>query len=256
MSYKYNPRKTRNIYKPGQTKTFKISRSKVESFISCPRCFYIDTVEGIKRPSGFPFNLNIAVDTLLKKEFDFYRNTQTVPPLLSENGLNYIPFLHREIDKWRANFTGVKYFDKEKNLLFYGALDDVWTSVQSLQSGKPELVAVDYKATSKNEPVNIDSEWQDGYKRQIEFYQWLLRKNGFRVSDTGYFVYCNGIKDRPFFNKKLEFDISLIPYKGNGLWIEQTIQDLFECMHLDHAPNASPDCEYCAWHKELTVSGL
>ena len=32
-------------------------------------------------------------------------------------------------------------------------------------------------------------------KRQMEIYQWLLRKNGFKVSDTGYFVYANGITD-------------------------------------------------------------
>ena len=31
----------------------------------------------------------------------------------------------------------------------------------------------------------LDKEWQNGYKRQMEFYQWLLRKNGFKVSNIG-----------------------------------------------------------------------
>jgi len=44
--------------------------------------------------------------------------------------------------------------------------------------------------------VTLDAEWQDGYKRQMEIYQWLLRQNGLKVSDTGYFVYCNGKTDR------------------------------------------------------------
>ena len=48
----------------------KISRSKIDLFLECPRCFYLDVVKKIKRPPGFPFNLNNAVDMLLKKEFN------------------------------------------------------------------------------------------------------------------------------------------------------------------------------------------
>ena len=57
-----------------------------------------------------------------------------------------------------------------------------------------ELHIVDYKATSKDDEVNLDAEWQDGYKRQMEIYRWLFINNGFKVSDTGYFVYANGKK--------------------------------------------------------------
>ena len=45
-----------------------------------------------------------------------------------------------------------------------------------------ELIVVDYKATSKDGEVTLDAPRQDGYKRQMEFYQWLLRCNGFTVS--------------------------------------------------------------------------
>ena len=84
-------------------------------------------------------------------------------------------------------------------------MDDLWKNAQG------ELIVVDYKSTSKDGEVNIDAEWQGAYKRQMEFYQWLLRKNGFKVSDTGYFVYCNGRRDREAFDGKLEFDIKIIP---------------------------------------------
>jgi hypothetical protein len=30
-----------------------------------------------------------------------------------------------------------------------------------------------------------------GYQRQMEIYQSLFRKNGFKVSSTGYFVHCS-----------------------------------------------------------------
>ena len=55
---------------------FKFSRSKVELFMECPKCFYIDRVKGVSRPSGFTFSLNNAVDALFKKEFDDYRLLQ------------------------------------------------------------------------------------------------------------------------------------------------------------------------------------
>ena len=60
--------KSRNLFDP--EKQFKISRSGVEQFLNCPRCFYLDKKIGLKQPQGFPFNLNSAVDELLKNEFD------------------------------------------------------------------------------------------------------------------------------------------------------------------------------------------
>ena len=63
----------RRLYNPASTQPFALSRSKVELFMNCPRCFYLDRRLGIARPAGFPFNLNSAVDALLKTEFDRYR---------------------------------------------------------------------------------------------------------------------------------------------------------------------------------------
>ena len=57
-------------YIPDKDDFYKLSRSKVDFFLNCPRCFYIDRRLGINQPSGFPFNLNSAVDNLLKNEFD------------------------------------------------------------------------------------------------------------------------------------------------------------------------------------------
>jgi hypothetical protein len=58
------------LFDPGSDKPFPLSRSKVELYLNCPRCFYLDRRLGIGRPSGPPFNLNSAVDALLKREFD------------------------------------------------------------------------------------------------------------------------------------------------------------------------------------------
>src|SRR3989344_2970391 len=141
---------------------WKLSRSKIDLFTECSRCFYLDNKLGVARPKGFPFNLNSAVDTLLKKEFDIHRVGRTTHPLMKKYGIDAVPFQHKDIDKWRENFVGVQYSHKPTGFLITGAIDDVWVSSNG------ELMVVDYKSTSKDDEINLDAEWQDGYKRQME----------------------------------------------------------------------------------------
>ena len=143
---------------------------------------------------------------------------------------------------------GIKRFHKETNLILRGGLDDLWINTETNQ-----LIVVDYKATSKKGEVSIDADWQIGYKRQIEFYQWLLRGNSFDVSDVGYFVYCNGISEKDEFNNILEFKTKLIPYKGNDSWVEPTLYDLKETLMKDEVPDADSKCSYCSYVKKTLM---
>jgi len=120
-------------------------------------------------------------------------------------------------------------------------VDDVWVN----QNG--ELHIVDYKATSKSGEVGIDADWQISYKRQVEIYQWLFRKNGFKVSNTAYFVYCNGNTDKEAFDGKLEFDVKIIPYEGNDSWIEPTLMDIKRVLESEEIPDPDPNCDYCKY---------
>ena len=233
-------------YIPEKKDLYKLSRSKVDFFLNCPRCFYMDRRLGIVQPPGFPFNLNSAVDNLLKNEFDYYRNLQKPHPYIERLGLNAVPFQHEKLDKWRHNFSGVVYQHEALKLHLFGAVDDIWINLEN-----EELIVVDYKATSKNSEVNLDADWQIGYKRQMEFYQYLLRNNGFKVSDTGFFVYCNGIKQKDRFDEKLDFKISLLDYKGNGDWIEKTLENLVKLLNQREIPSYSVDCKHCDYQKKL-----
>ena len=73
MSQYYNSQRITGMYVPNSREPFKLSQSKIDLFLECPRCFYLDRRLGVGRPPGFPFALNAAVDTLLKQEFDIYR---------------------------------------------------------------------------------------------------------------------------------------------------------------------------------------
>ena len=242
MSSFYTPRRTRNIYSPGSKEPYKLSRSKIDLFLECPRCFYLDRRLGVGRPPGFPFTLNSAVDALLKKEFDMHRASGRTHPLIEASGVDAMPVRLDELDTWRQNFTGVQFLHKETNLLIFGAIDDLW------QNSHDEYIVVDYKATATNGKITeLTKAHHAGYKRQMEIYQWLLRRNGLNVSDTGYFVYCNGQKDREAFDGKLEFDVTLIDYTGNDDWVEQAIINAHACLNSDYVPGAAGDCDFCAY---------
>jgi len=246
-------------YQPGQTAPFKVSRSKIELFMQCPRCFWLDVRLKITRPSSPPFNINKTIDELFKKEFDIHRKAGTPHPIMTKNKLTgIVPFQHEDLDTWRYNFTGVTALHEPTNLHVFGAIDDVWVN----EAG--ELIVVDYKATSKDREVSIDSDWQISYKRQLEIYEWLLRQNGFKVSDTGYFVYTNARVDVDGFADTLEFKTKLIPYTGKDTWIEPTLVKMKAVMESDDMPPVGDHimggpCEFCTYAKartELTLKAL
>ena len=120
MISKYNPQRKRNLFSFLSNKPYKLSRSKIEDFKKCPRCFYLDRKCGTKQPPSFPYTLNNAVDALLKKEFDKYRKEGQRPPLLINHGIDAIPFLHPNLDEWRANLKGITYYHEQSNLIITG----------------------------------------------------------------------------------------------------------------------------------------
>jgi hypothetical protein len=85
----------------------------------------------------------------------------------------------------------------------------------------------------------------------MEIYQWLLRQNLDQVSDTGYFVYCNGRTDLDKFDGKLEFDLTLIPYQGDDSWVESTLSEIHKCLNSNTIPEASKDCDFCLYRDSV-----
>lgn len=231
-------------YDPASLAPFRLSRSKIENYIRCARCFYLDRRLGVSQPSSPPFNLNNAVDTLLKREFDHYRASGQPHPLMKQNGLDAVPFAHDKMEEWREALRGgVRTIHKPTNFEVTGAVDDLWINPAG------ELIVVDYKATSKPSEPTLEAEWQISYKRQMEIYQWLLRQNGFKVSSTGYFVYANGLTFADSFDQTLHFSLTLLPYTGSDEWIEPVLLAIHDCLQSDTPPPAREDCEWCEYRR-------
>lgn len=237
------------VFDPASVEPYRVSRSKIDLFSECPRCAYLDMRHGVKRPSGPSFTLNNAVDELFKREFDEYRANGEAHPLMKTYGIDAVPYAHDKLEEWRdALRRGISYHHEPTNITLRGGIDDVWVT----PSG--ELIIVDYKATSKKEGPKTDADLYDSYKRQMEVYQWLFRKNGFAVSPTGYFVYANGDSDAKAFDGKLEFSVLPIPYTGDDAWIEPTLLRLKETLMSNDIPPVGTSfgggpCDYCTYRE-------
>jgi hypothetical protein len=237
----------KKLFDPAAEKPFKLSRSGLELFHDCPRCFYLDKRLGVGRPRGFPFNINSAVDTLLKREFDEHRSLQTPHPLMTSAGIDAVPFAHPDLSKWRHNFSGVEHLHRATGMLLHGAVDDLW------QTPAGDLIVVDYKATAKKDDVTtLDEAWHGGYKRQLEIYQWLLRANGFRVADRAWWVYANGNASADRFDATIRFRMTLIPYDGDDSWVEDHVRQAHACLSAPKPPPTANDCDWCRFVGEAS----
>jgi len=231
----------RGTYKPDHPEPYEISRSKIEGFIKCPACFYMDRVLGIKFPSIFGFNINEATDVLLKRDFEKYREQQLPHPFLVQAGMGHlVPFRHEEFHKWTVALQlGLRTAFEPAHFIVGGGLDDVW-----LNQDTEKIHVVEYKSTSSKKPgkkMTVEDPWKISYRRQVELYQWILRRNGFDVSDTVYFLYCDGDRfdDRDFLRQEdavMQFKMSLFEYEGDDSWVEDTLLAIKETLLLSHCP--------------------
>ena len=243
----------RGQFNPDNSTAYELSRSRIENFIRCPACFYLQQAKGIKYPSIPGFNINEATDILLKRDFDQYRGGPKTHPFLDGMGMGHlVPFAHEDFELWTHSLHfgsegRMHTVHEESNIKFGGGLDDIWLNTKT-----NELHIVDYKSTSQKtdgKQITLDDQWKAAYKRQMDMYVWIMRRKGFEVSSTGYFLYCDGdrFSDYKFLRvdeAMMKFKMSLIPYEVNTDWIEPTLMQIKECLLSEGMPPHHADCEH------------
>ena len=243
----------KSSYKPNQVNDFKISRSKFSDFLTCPRCFYMDRVLGLDGPGTPGWALNSATDELLKKEFDICREQQIPHRLFNKYNLDHVvPFKHDDMNAWRDALRGgvIQQFENS-NIILTGGVDDIW-----IDTITQELIVVDYKSqASLNtvEPVSyLNNVYHEGYKLQMDFYNYLLNCRGFKTSSISYFLVVNADRTAEGFYEQMKFSETLIPYKNDVSWIPRKLREMIKTMNSNTVPNSHESCENCAYAKVRT----
>ena len=240
-----------SIYTPGQLDDFKISRGKFSTFITCPRCFYLDRVIGLAEPGMPGWTLNETTDLLLKKEFDICREQQIPHRLFAKYGLDHVvPFKHEAMDDWRDSLRkGLMARYDDSNIILSGGVDDIWFDTQS-----EELIVVDYKSQASNYEVNpnsyLSSPYHESYKIQMDFYNYLLNLMGFKTGKISYFLVVNADRQAEGFYGEMKFSETLIPYEHDFSWIDREVNNMIDCLNSDKLPESHTSCENCAYAKQ------
>ena len=262
--------RSNTIYTPGQKEDFELSRSKFDDFKSCPRCFYLNIVKALISPSNPPYKLNTLTDTLLKKEFDKCRDEKKPHRIFEKYDLSHIiPYdagyekvfiksknknvIKKVIDIWRDSLhAGIKSRFKDTNIILKGGVDDVWFNKKT-----EELIIADYKSQEDQKEVNQDnyfeSPYKKGYKRQLDFYAYLLKSIGKKVSSDAYLYICNAKEVDEGFNGKMIFDEILIHHKVKTDYIEDEIQNMIDAMNSTDIPKSHESCENCAYARHRLI---
>ena len=220
---------------------FKLSPSSLNLFVDCPRCFWLQVVQKVKRPDGAFPSLPSGMDKVLKEHFDRFMEQGTLPPELHTNGLShYKLFDDKDLLKvWRNNLQGIKYLDVSTNILLHGAVDNI------LVKGK-KLIILDYK--TRGYPVKEDT--HEHYLLQMYLYAYLLEKNGYEVEDYAYLLFY--YPNRVLATGEVVFDthlkkIAVDPQEG-----EKVFKDVTKVLLDEDAPKPNADCGYCVWAKGMS----
>jgi len=217
-------------------KKIQLSPSSLNLYLECPHCFWLEKKQGIKRPAPFPYALNMAVDTLLKQEFDSYRAKNEHHPLLKTKNIPAKLFSNQSLlNQWRNNFEGIRYYDSELEATLFGAVDDI------LEFPDKKLAPLDYKSTGSRVPTIYDR-----FQLQMDVYTFLLEKNGYQTPRKGYLAFYivdkgNGFNDRLPFKKEIhEIDTDL-------LYVHNLFREAVEVLKRETPPVHSQDCKYGQW---------
>ena len=237
---------------PKKSNPLRLSRSRWDNFIKCPKCFYLKEKHNINPPSQPGHPINSRVDSLLKEEFDILRRKGKPHPIFKEYNLNFIPYNKLDPDvlaEYRNNFKGVQAKSKKTKYILFGSLDDLWFNLDT-----EEIVVLDYKATSnKNlEDYTISTKhYHKSYLRQLDFYAYLLKLNDYKVHKVGYWLICNAANEnQKNFKNNINFKTSLLSYELKTDYIEQTLIELEKCLEKEKPPISGIDCDNCRWFGE------
>lgn len=219
-----------------------LSRSQLNTFTECPRCFWLINRFGVKQPKSLPFALNNAIDGLLKKEFDQHRVAGTLPGICSALEGNAKLFTDSgQLQTWRNNFQGLRWTDPSSGHTLYGAVDDL------LEFRDGSLAVVDYKSTGSAAPTIYPS-----YQLQMDVYTFLLQRLGYRTAPRSYFAFFLVVKDDGF-RGRLPFREALVDVTPQPDRVQQLLQDAVAVVQSGQEPASGAECDVCRWGTEAAA---
>jgi len=214
---------------------YKLSPSSLSLMLECPRCFWIHHNRQKKRPETIFPSLPSGMDSVLKAHFDKFMEKGKLPPELNKNKdfKDIKLFDNKELMKvWRTNLKGIRWKDEEGNIL-RGAVDNI------LVKGK-KLIVLDYK--TRGFPLKEDT--AEKYQKQLDIYNFLLRKNGYETEDYGFLLFYH--PSHVLETGEVVFNTDLVKMKINVEDAEKMWKKALKILN-GPCPKETPAEDECEW---------
>jgi len=235
----------KKLYVKDNLNAFTISRSKIDLFFDCNRCFYLDQKHGIKRPHGTPLVINNFVVNHYKNLINEFRIKQIVYPDSIKIKKKLIPTNIEALNLWNHPFKGISYVHKKTNFKIKATLDDVWQCSET-----KDFTPIIIKSTSRKKDINAETIWP-GYWKQLSLYSYLLSKNSLDMSNTGILIYLNALENNPNSIKKIDFELLIFEKILDLSWIEPSLEVIFKTLNSNEVPLNHNSCKYCRYQTNI-----
>lgn len=256
----------KEVFNPTSADPFLLSHKKIQVFGECPRCFYRWVRLGHPLPSMPPFKLNIVVDELMKRRFDYYRKRQQSDPLMLQNGVPGVPFKHSKMNAWRRyqdkrrRIQGIQCLHQETNFRLVGLIDEAQDTQQ------PGVSLVDVKAADDAKEKLEQTYFWKSNMQQMDVYTYIFERVGhqlgFTVIPQTYFVWAQAVCGKPeAFDMyhlvsdpqsiTVKFKLSVVPYLASTAWVEGKLREIKDCLMSDSLPQASGKCKQCRYQERI-----
>ncbi|MEK7630017.1 MAG: PD-(D/E)XK nuclease family protein [Patescibacteria group bacterium] len=218
-------------------KVIKISPSSLNLYRECPRCFWLQLNEGVKRPDHPSSTLPMGIDLTLKAYFDHWRKNGGVPPILKGKLPGKLLADQAQIAKFRSR--SFVWHDKETDAYFTGILDD------ALELPDGETVPLDNK-TKGFPPLQPHI----AHVTQMSAYTLILRENGFKTKNLAYLIYWFMNHKSFDMEKPLNFNVIVEEVITEPDKVKQLFQDAVTCLHGE-LPVPSTECGFCQYRQGI-----
>lgn len=200
---------------------YKLSPSNLNLLEDCPRCFWLQMVNNIKRPRGPISSLPIKMDSIIKNYFNKYRGTDQLPPILNGNISGRLAI----------NMPKTLKYELDKEFTLWGRPDNYVVLDNS------DVIAMDHK-TRSDAPDKI----HPAYQLQLEVYSFLLRALGYNTISKALLLFY--YPDECDLHNGLPFNCKIFEVKTNPFFVYCLLKKARNVLN-GYIPDFGRNCSYC-----------
>jgi hypothetical protein len=224
----------------------RLSKSTLEEYVRCPRCWWLSKTQNLKVPDGIRAGVPMGIDRVLKGHYDAHRAAKTVPPEL----VGKIPgglypgdrMSLADMRNWRKGLA-VAVGPYELSTAFDDLLYNPATKLYNMFDAKSKA-----KLTNEEDTMRY-------YQTQADAYDLALNANGYPTDGWGYFAYYSPLNVAPLPVVQDVPEHTVVPFTWNCQVVRirvdhARIRDLVaragKCLE-GKLPDPSENCLTCAY---------